>query len=1103
MNIHETSPETSHDVALAGRSMPPLYYLHPLMLGPLRGWGPELARIAGLGFGGVAIPPVFATGASGNLFHVSDHDRPHPLLEAGEDGTEALSRIAAACRAEGLALCLDLIPERVAEDSTLRAQHPGWFADPAGRRPDPRTDPALRGSVRGDLRQEGLATWWAERLRLWTQAGVSGFRCEEPEEIPPEAWRRLIAAAPGARFIAWTTGLPRDVLPRLAGLGFAATASSAAWWDYRSPWLFEERDALAVIAPPLAFPEAPFGTRVAVDRHDPALRERIARRALAFAAGFGDGLLVPMGFEAGARTPLDPAHVRAGDWTWLRDNAPYDLSAALREATALARRLAPMAGGETRSVAAPGAPVAAVLRLDGRDARAAGAAALILANPDVRNSRDLMPETVLPELGGMLGGFAVPGGSSTQALVPGTPLRLEPGGVVAATAKRGRPILRDASELPAEEAVESPRIAIEAITPVVDDGRFPAKRIVGEVVAVEADIFTDGHGKLNAALLWRAADETEWREAPMTLVSNDRWSATFPLERLGRHVFAVEGWIDVFAAFRDELGKKHTAGVPVHLELEEGRRLVAAAADRAGSDLPGLAALAARLLDAADAERLALLLAPDTAAMMASADDRPHRLRSAPMPVEAERTAARFASWYEIFPRSQSGDPKRHGTFDDVIGQLPRIRAMGFDVLYFPPIHPIGRKNRKGRNNTLTPGPDDPGSPYAIGSEDGGHEALHPELGSLEDFERLRQAAADQGLELAMDFAIQCSPDHPWLREHPEWFDWRPDGTIKYAENPPKKYEDIVNVDFYAEGAMPSLWIALRDSVLFWAERGIRTFRVDNPHTKPLPFWEWMIAEVKARFPDTIFLSEAFTRPKVMYRLAKVGYSQSYTYFTWRNTKAEMQEYLTELTTTAPKEFFRPHFFVNTPDINPKFLQTSSRPGHLIRAALAATLSGLWGVYNGFELCEATPVAPGKEEYLDSEKYEIRAWDHDRPGNIVAEITRLNAIRRENPALHSHLGVTFHNAFNDSILYFGKATPDRSNCLLVAVSMDPFNAQEASFEVPLWEWGLPDHASIEAEDLMRGNRLTFAGKTQHLRLDPADLPFAIWRLRPTGTPFGA
>ncbi|GAV34054.1 alpha-1,4-glucan:maltose-1-phosphate maltosyltransferase 1 [Roseomonas sp. TAS13] len=721
----------------------------------------------------------------------------------------------------------------------------------------------------------------------------------------------------------------------------------------------------------------------------------------------------------------------------------------------------------------------------------------------MRNSRDLMPETVLPELGGMLGGFAVPGGSSTQALVPGTPLRLEPGGVLAATAKRGRPILRDASELPAEEAVESPRIAIEAITPAVDDGRFPAKRIVGEVVAVEADIFTDGHGKLNAALLWRAADETEWREAPMTLVSNDRWSATFPLERLGRHVFAVEGWIDVFAAFRDELGKKHTAGVPVHLELEEGRRLVAAAADRAGSDIPGLAALAARLLDAADAERLALLLAPDTAAMMASADDRPHRLRSAPMPVEAERTAARFASWYEIFPRSQSGDPKRHGTFDDVIGQLSRIRAMGFDVLYFPPIHPIGRKNRKGRNNTLTPGPDDPGSPYAIGSEDGGHEALHPELGSLEDFERLRQAAADQGLELAMDFAIQCSPDHPWLREHPEWFDWRPDGTIKYAENPPKKYEDIVNVDFYAEGAMPSLWIALRDSVLFWAERGIRTFRVDNPHTKPLPFWEWMIAEVKARFPDTIFLSEAFTRPKVMYRLAKVGYSQSYTYFTWRNTKAEMQEYLTELTTTAPKEFFRPHFFVNTPDINPKFLQTSSRPGHLIRAALAATLSGLWGVYNGFELCEATPVAPGKEEYLDSEKYEIRAWDHDRPGNIVAEITRLNAIRRENPALHSHLGVTFHNAFNDSILYFGKATPDRSNCLLVAVSMDPFNAQEASFEVPLWEWGLPDHASIEAEDLMRGNRLTFAGKMQHLRLDPADLPFAIWRLRPTGTPFGA
>ncbi len=376
-----------------------------------------------------------------------------------------------------------------------------------------------------------------------------------------------------------------------------------------------------------------------------------------------------------------------------------------------------------------------------------------------------------------------------------------------------------------------------------------------------------------------------------------------------------------------------------------------------------------------------------------------------------------------------SDDEHRHGTFRDVVRHLPRVRDMGFDVLYFPPIHPIGRKNRKGRNNTLTPGPDDPGSPYAIGSAEGGHDALHPELGTLADFQYLREQAAAHGLELAIDFAIQCSPDHPWLEQHKGWFAWRPDGTIKYAENPPKKYEDIVNVDFYAPDAIPDLWVALCEVVMHWAEQGVRLFRVDNPHTKPFPFWEWMIAEVRARYPDAIFLAEAFTRPKIMYRLAKIGFSQSYTYFTWRNHKRELQDYLVELTTTAPREFFRPHFFVNTPDINPVFLQTSGRGGFLIRAALAATLSGLWGVYSGFELCEAAPM-PGKEEYLNSEKYQIRAWDWHRPGNIVAEITRLNQIRRENPALHSHLGIAFHTAYDDQVIYYARESADRSNVLL-------------------------------------------------------------------------
>ena len=419
---------------------------------------------------------------------------------------------------------------------------------------------------------------------------------------------------------------------------------------------------------------------------------------------------------------------------------------------------------------------------------------------------------------------------------------------------------------------------------------------------------------------------------------------------------------------------------------------------------------------------------------------------------------------------------------------------MGFDTLYFPPIHPIGTTNRKRRNNTLTPGPDDPGSPYAIGSADGGHEAIHPELGGFDEFARLVEAAAQHGLEIAIDFAIQCSPDHPWLKQHPGWFAWRPDGSMKYAENPPKKYQDIVNVDFYGPDAVPALWVALRDIVLLWVGHGVKVFRVDNPHTKPLPFWEWMIAEVRARHPDTIFLAEAFTRPNMMYRLAKIGFSQSYTYFTWRNTKAELVDYLTELATTAPADFYRPHFFVNTPDINPVFLQTSGRPGFRIRAVLAATLSGLFGVYSGFELCDGVPI-PGKEEYLDSEKFEIKPRDWQAPGNIIADITLLNRLRRENPALQTHLNTRFLDAGNDRVIYYAKPAADGSDIILVMVSLDPFGPQETGFEVPLWLFGLPDTASVAVEDLAEGYRFRWYGKAQTIRLDPAQ-PYRIWRIRP-------
>jgi starch synthase (maltosyl-transferring) len=660
-------------------------------------------------------------------------------------------------------------------------------------------------------------------------------------------------------------------------------------------------------------------------------------------------------------------------------------------------------------------------------------------------------------------------------------------------------------EVPSDKALAkhiAERVVIENVAPEVDGGRFPAKAAVGDCFTVEADIFSDGHDKLGAALLIRRAGSEDWREAPMAFFDNDRWRGFAIVEENARYRYTVIAWRDLFASWRDEVSKKHAAGVPVTLELAEGRALVErtlAESDRAdASDRRALETLLADF-DAAtdDSGRLARLMALETSVLMQRAGLRTDLSRyPRELDLVVDRKAAAFSAWYELMPRSASNDPKRHGTFDDVIARLPYVRDLGFDVLYFPPIHPIGRMHRKGKNNSLTPGPDDPGSPYAIGSPEGGHDAVHPELGSFDDFARLVAAARQHGLEIALDFAIQASRDHPWIKEHPEWFDWRPDGSIKFAENPPKKYEDIVHLHF-SDAAFPSLWYALRDVVLFWVDNGVKIFRVDNPHTKPVPFWEWMIRDVRDRHPDVIFLAEAFTRPKMMKRLAKVGFTQSYSYFTWRNTKSELTQYLTELTQTECRDFMRPNFFVNTPDINPFFLQTSGRPGFRIRLILAGTLAGNYGVYNGFEICEAEPV-PGKEEYLNSEKYEIRAFDWDKPEHIRPDIRLINRLRREHPALQSFTNLVFYNAWNDSILYYGKMTPAKDDFLLFAVNLDPHNGQGADFEVPLWEFGLPDEASIEAENLVTDTRFTWHGKVQHMWLDPHERPYAIWRLNPPG-----
>ncbi|MCP2071623.1 UNVERIFIED_ORG: starch synthase (maltosyl-transferring) [Pseudomonas lini] len=654
--------------------------------------------------------------------------------------------------------------------------------------------------------------------------------------------------------------------------------------------------------------------------------------------------------------------------------------------------------------------------------------------------------------------------------------------------------LASTPHLPLSQALLLPRIAIENTMPVIDGGLFAAKAVAGQDVTVTSKVFADGHDKLAVHIRWRALEDEAWNREAMTDLGNNGWGGQFNVPEQGRYVFCIEAWIDQFASFRYELEKKFGAGVPISLELQEGRNQVQMASERSDGELSEqLAALHHELSGLLPAEQVALFLAPRSADLMSQADHRPYLSISPQYPLDVERKLAEFASWYELFPRSITDDPARHGTFNDVHSRLAVIQDMGFDVLYFPPIHPIGRSFRKGPNNSLTAGPDDPGSPYAIGSEEGGHEAIHPQLGSRDDFRRLVAAAADHGLEIALDFAIQCSQDHPWLKQHPGWFSWRPDGTIKYAENPPKKYQDIVNVDFYAADAIPSLWLELRDIVVGWVKEGVKIFRVDNPHTKPLPFWQWLIADVRAQHPEVMFLAEAFTTPAMMARLGKVGYSQSYTYFTWRNTKAELATYFTELNESPWRECYRPNFFVNTPDINPAFLHESGRAGFLIRAALATMGSGLWGMYSGFELCESAPV-PGKEEYLDSEKYEIRPRDFTAPGNIVAEIAQLNRIRRQNPALHTHLGLKVYNAWNDNILYFGKRTPDGSNFILVAVNLDPHNPQEANFELPLWEMGLPDDAATQGEDLMSGHRWTWYGKYQFMRIDPATQPFGIWRI---------
>ena len=644
------------------------------------------------------------------------------------------------------------------------------------------------------------------------------------------------------------------------------------------------------------------------------------------------------------------------------------------------------------------------------------------------------------------------------------------------------------------------RVVIEGVTPEIDGGQFPIKRTRGELVEVEADIFVDGHEEISAALLFRHERGQVWRESPFEARVNDRWRAVFRVDELGRHFYSVTAWVDRFKSWRRDLKKRADAGAHTEADLLMGAALLEETGTRAGSDEKKLQEWAKRLSDGKQglSDKLGLALSDDLADLVERYPDRSSATKYAKdLSVIVDREKARFSSWYEMFPRSCAAEPGRHGTFKDCERMLPYIASMGFDVLYLPPIHPIGRTHRKGGNNAVVTAANDPGSPWAIGGAEGGHKSIHPELGTLAEFKHLVSQAETHGMELALDLAFQCSPDHPYVKEHPEWFRRRPDGSIQYAENPPKKYEDIFSLDFTSE-QWRGLWQELLGVAQFWIDQGIRIFRVDNPHTKPLAFWHWLIDEVKKKNPDVIFLAEAFTRPKVMYRLAKVGFSQSYTYFSWRNTKPELTQYFIELTRSQARDYFRPNLWPNTPDILNEYLQFGGRPAFLVRLILAATLGASYGIYGpAFELMEAVPREAGSEEYLDSEKYQQRTWDLARADSLAPLITTINAARRDHPALQSNERLVFHDVNSDWLLAYSKRSADGRDVILAVVNLDYHATRAGTLVLDLEALGLPADAPFEVHDLLDGATYTWRGARNWVSLDPeVRAAHLLWLRRP-------
>jgi starch synthase (maltosyl-transferring) len=1105
------TPRGSDDGARAPAEGLRIYNLFPLLAGDVAAWRAELPRIAAMRFNCVFVNPFHEPGFSGSLYAVKDYRRLNPRFRGSgrESDDELLAGFTGACRAHGLLPMMDLVINHTARDSELTARHPHWFAhEPGGGLRSPSAiDPANATSVTvwgdlaeieyrgGDAETETVA-FFAELVRHYVALGFRGFRCDAAYKVPARVWRALIAAAREAAgdcvFAAETLGARIPEVLQLTGAGFDYLFNSSKWWDFRSPWLLEQYQLFRAVAPSIAFPESHDTERLAAELAraglDAAAIAARCRQAYGFAACFSKGVLMPMGFEFGWRRRLDVVATRPEH----AEPRYCDLSEAIAEINAVKRALPALnEEGPQRQLTPPGDPLLVLAR----QTEGGGEWAFSLVNVDDATANevdaDLLLQAAAPEE--LLLTMA------SDAPAPGLELPVEPRGVRVLRGRRPPPRRLPAAPERSPQAEPMPgsparRILIEEVYPELENGRFPVKRVVGDTLAVWADIVRDGHDLLAAALLYRRQDEACWQEAPMRLFDNDRWVGRFPLAENARYRYTIEAWADDFGSWRAGLVKKRQAGQSVEIDLREGQELVAAAAARAsGPDRALLQRLLADVERADTAGRIEIALSLLLFQAMARWPDRDKATRYArSLEVVVDRPAARAGAWYEMFPRSQGRVVGRGGTFDDAIARLPQIRAMGFDVVYLPPIHPIGRVNRKGRNNSVAAAPGDPGSPYAIGAAEGGHTAVHPELGGIAGFRRFVAATRALGMEVALDFAIQCAPDHPWLSEHPQWFVFRPDGTIKYAENPPKKYQDIVNVDFYNPDR-EALWRALRDIVLYWIGEGVAIFRVDNPHTKPLPFWEWLIRDVQDRHPETIFLSEAFTRPKLMHALAKAGFTQSYTYFTWRVSKQELTQYGTELAQGPGKEYFRPNFFANTPDILPVHLQRGGRPAFRARLVLAATLSPSYGIYSGFELCEARAL-PDSEEYLDSEKYEYKVWDWDRPGHIKDDIARINRIRRDHPALHRLDTLRFYRAEDDAVLFYGKAGEDGGDRIFVAVNLDPFAIHTTEIELPLAEMGIGEGETFTMLELLTDSAQRWQGARQQLVLDPGVNPATIFRI---------